>query len=37
MGKVSEIAVEKIGVSYNGGDDAVNQFLQVGSHRRHEV
>ena len=27
-GKVSEIAVEKIGVSYNGGDDAVNQFLQ---------
>ena len=27
-GKVSEIAVEKIGVSYNGADDAVNQFLQ---------
>ena len=27
-GKVSEIAVEKIGVSYNQGDDAVNRFLQ---------
>jgi hypothetical protein len=27
-GKVQEIAVEKIGVSYNGADDAVNQFLQ---------
>lgn len=27
-GKVSEVAVEKIGVSYNEGDDAVNQFLQ---------
>ena len=27
-GKVSEIAVERIGVSYNEGDDAVNQFLK---------
>ena len=27
-GKVSEIAVEKIGVSYNQGDDAVSRFLQ---------
>lgn len=27
-GKVSEIAVEKIGVRYNQADDAVNQFLQ---------
>jgi len=27
-GKVSEIAVEKIGVSYNEADDAVNRFLQ---------
>jgi hypothetical protein len=27
-GKVSEIAVEKIGLSYNQADDAVNQFLQ---------
>ena len=27
-GKVSEVAVEKVGVSYNGADDAVNQFLQ---------
>jgi hypothetical protein len=27
-GKVQEVAVEKIGVSYNKGDDAVNQFLQ---------
>ena len=26
-GKVSEVAVEKIGVSYNQNDDAVNQFL----------
>ncbi len=26
-GKVSEIAVEKIGVSYNGSDEAINQFL----------
>ena len=26
-GKVSEVAVEKIGVSYNESDDAVNQFL----------
>ena len=27
-GKVSEIAIERIGVSYNEGDDAVNQFLK---------
>ena len=27
-GKVSEVAIEKVGVSYNGADDAVNQFLQ---------
>lgn len=27
-GHVSEIAVEKVGVSYNGGDDAVSQFLE---------
>ena len=27
-GKVSEVAVERIGVSYNEGDDAVNQFLK---------
>ena len=27
-GKVSEIAVEKIGVSYNQGDEAVSRFLQ---------
>ena len=27
-GKVSEIAVERIGVSYKEGDDAVNQFLK---------
>ena len=27
-GKVSEVAVEKVGVSFNGADDAVNQFLQ---------
>ena len=27
-GHVSEIAVEKLGVSYNGGDDAVGQFLE---------
>ena len=27
-GKVQEIAVEKIGVRYDGADDAVNQFLQ---------
>ena len=27
-GKVSEVAVEKIGVSYNEGDDAVSQFLK---------
>ena len=27
-GKVQEVAVEKIGVSYNQADDAVNRFLQ---------
>ena len=27
-GKVSEVAVEKVGVSFNGADDAINQFLQ---------
>ena len=27
-GKVSEVAVEKIGVSYNQSDDAVNKFLE---------
>ena len=27
-GKVSEVAVEKIGVSYNEGDDAVSHFLE---------
>ena len=27
-GKVSEVAIEKVGVSYNGADDAINQFLQ---------
>ena len=27
-GKVSEIAVEKVGVSYNQSDDAINHFLQ---------
>ena len=27
-GKISEVAVEKIGVSYNEADDAVNRFLQ---------
>ena len=27
-GKVSEVAVEKIGVSYNQNDDAVNKFLE---------
>ena len=27
-GKISEVAVEKIGVSYKNGDDAVNKFLQ---------
>ena len=26
--KVSEVAIEKIGVSYNEGDEALNQFLQ---------
>ena len=39
-GKVSEIAVEKIGVSYDGTDDAVNQFLQwvltAGTKYNHE-
>ena len=27
-GKISEIAIEKVGVSYNQADDAVNQFLR---------
>ena len=27
-GKISEVAVEKIGVSYNQGDDAINHFLK---------
>ena len=27
-GKISEVAVEKVGVSYNQGDDAINHFLQ---------
>jgi hypothetical protein len=27
-GKMSEVAVEKVGVSFNGADDAVNQFMQ---------
>ncbi len=27
-GKISEIVIEKVGVSYNQADDAVNQFLQ---------
>ena len=27
-GKVSEIAIEKIGVSFNQADDAVNRFLE---------
>ena len=27
-GKVSEVAIEKVGMSFNGADDAVNQFLQ---------
>lgn len=27
-GKLQEVAVEKVGVSYNGSDDAVGQFLQ---------
>lgn len=27
-GKISEVAVEKIGVSYNQGDDAISHFLQ---------
>ena len=39
-GKVSEVAVEKIGVSYNESDDAVNQFLNwiltAGTKYNHE-
>ena len=39
-GKVSEVAVEKIGVSYNEGDDAVSQFLkwilEKGTQYNHE-
>ena len=39
-GKVSEVAVEKIGVSYNDADDAVNQFLNwvltAGTKYNHE-
>ena len=39
-GKVSEIAVERIGVSYNEGDDAVSQFLkwilEKGTQYNHE-
>ena len=39
-GKVSEVAVEKIGVSYNESDDAVNQFLNwvltTGTKYNHE-
>ena len=39
-GKVSEVAVEKIGVSYNEADNAVNQFLQwvltAGTKYNHE-
>ncbi len=27
-GKISEVTIEKVGVSYNQADDAVNQFLQ---------
>ena len=27
-GKISEVAIEKVGVSYNQADDVVNQFLQ---------
>ena len=27
-GKISEVAVEKIGVNYNQGDDAINHFLE---------
>ncbi len=27
-GKISEVTVEKIGVSYNQGDDAINHFLE---------
>ena len=39
-GKVSEVAVEKIGVSYNEADDAINQFLNwvltAGTKYNHE-
>ena len=39
-GKVSEVAVERIGVSYNKGDDAVSQFLkwilEKGTQYNHE-
>ena len=39
-GKVSEVAVEKIGVRYNEGDDAVSQFLkwilEKGTQYNHE-
>ena len=39
-GKVQEVTVEKIGVSYNGADDTVNQFLQwiltTGTKYNHE-
>ena len=39
-GKVSEVAVEKIGVSYNGSDEAINQFLNwvltAGTKYNHE-
>ncbi len=39
-GKVSEVAVERIGVSYNEGDDAVSQFLkwilEKGTQYNHE-
>ena len=39
-GKVSEVAVEKIGVRYNEGDDAVNRFLkwilEKGTQYNHE-
>lgn len=38
--KVSEVAVEKIGVSYNEADDAINQFLNwvltAGTKYNHE-
>jgi hypothetical protein len=39
-GKIQEVAVEKIGVSYNIADDAVNQFLNwiltAGTKYNHE-